>query len=143
MNYRDAYLTLRKKIRLYCLRCCGGSHKGVAECHDALCPWHAERTEAVQIELFDEQYRELWIVSAVEAIERLDISPGCYWSEIRDIICGKTGGVHGPGHPNWWGSVASRLLKTGRYEIDRNAGRTHPGHGSRENFWRMREFLPI
>lgn len=134
MNYRDAYVSLRKKIRLYCLRCCGGSHKGVAECHDTLCPWHAERTEAVQVELFDDQYRELWIVSTCNEIELLPLP--MHWSAIRAAVV--SAGVHGPGHPNWWGSVASALLKTGRYEIDRNAGRTHPGHGSRENLWRRR-----
>lgn len=134
MNYRDAYLALRKKIRLYCLRCCGGSYTGVAECHDVACPWHAERTEAVQVELFDDQYRELWIVSTCAAIDRLPLP--MYWSTIRAAVINS--GVRGPGHPNWWGSVASRLLKTGRYAIDRNAGRTNPGHGSRENLWRRK-----
>lgn len=138
MNWKDKYVALRKKIPKFCLRCCGRSRKGVVECQDIYCPWHEERMTPVQIELFDDNYRELWVASAVAAVERMDISPGCYWSEIRELLCTKAGGIKGPGHPNWWGLVAAALLKTGRYEIDRNAGRTHPGHGSRENLWRRR-----
>lgn len=134
MNWKDKYIALRKKIPRFCLRCCGGSSLGVIGCHDTNCPWHEERMAPVQIELFDANYRDMWIASTVMAIDHLHLP--LYWSDIRHAVC--NAGVKGPGHPNWWGSVASRLLKTGRYTIDRNAGRTNPGHGSRENLWRRK-----
>lgn len=136
MNYRDEAMRLKRVIISMCSQCQGGSMRGVADCKNASCKLHGERMTPVQIELFDANYRELWIAATVAVIERNDWFFPAFWSCIREHAV--ISGVKGPGHPNWWGSVASRLLKTGRYEIDRNAGRTNPGHGSRENLWRRK-----
>jgi hypothetical protein len=102
-----------RDIRLHCRDCMGGQGGGGARCKTATCRLHQYATAPVQVDMYDGVFRDAWICGGVE----LAASAGSWWwSDLRRAVERTRGG---PGHPSWWGGLASGLRKAGWSQVER------------------------